>query len=153
MAQQSVPLTAAGIARLEDELEQMKIRRQELLQRIQDETESGDVSDNSEYEELKEQAAIADARIAELETTLSNAVVIQPTSDGTVGLGSRVTIRDEEGVEETWVLVRHEEANTLEGSISTDSPVGRALLGRREGDVAEVQTPAGSMSMAVVKVG
>lgn len=153
MAQRSVPLTAAGIARLEDELQQLRLRRQDLAQRIQDETESGDVSDNSEYEDLKEQAAITDARIVELESTLSHAVVVEPVNDGTVGLGSRVTIRDEEGVEETWLLVRHEEANTLEGSISTDSPVGRALLGRREGDVARVETPAGAISMSVVKVG
>ena len=107
MAQRSVPLTAAGIARLEDELQQLRLRRQDLAQRIQDETESGDVSDNSEYEDLKEQAAITDARIVELESTLSHAVVVEPVNDGTVGLGSRVTIRDEEGVEETWLLVRH----------------------------------------------
>jgi transcription elongation factor GreA len=78
MAQGTVPLTAAGKARLEDQLDLLRTRRRpELMARIQDETESGDVSDNSEYEELKETAAIVDARIRELEQTLSKAVLVE----------------------------------------------------------------------------
>jgi transcription elongation factor GreA len=153
MAQRSVPLTAAGRTRLEEELAQLRDRAAELAIRIQEETESGDVSDNSEYEELKDLIAITDARIEELVQTLEHAVPIEPVAaDGTVRLGSTVTIRDDEGIEETWMVVSHAEANTLEGSISTDSPVGKALLGCKEGETATVVTPAGEMRMTIVRV-
>ena len=153
MAQGTVPLTAAGKARLEDQLELLRTRRRpELMARIQDETESGDVSDNSEYEELKETAAIVDARIRELEQTLSKAVLVEAASDGTVGLGSSVTLRDGEGVEETWTLVSPQEANAVAGTISTGSPVGRAVLGCRKGDSPTVRTPVGEMVYVVVDV-
>ncbi len=153
MAQVTVPLTAAGKARLEDQLDLLRNRRRpELMARIQDETESGDVSDNSEYEELKETAAIIDARIRELEQTLSKAVLVEAASDGTVGLGSSVTLRDGDGVEETWTLVSPQEANAVAGTISTGSPVGRAVLGCRKGDSPIVRTPVGEMVYIVVDV-
>ncbi len=153
MPQRSVPLTAEGKARLEDELDGLKNRRlPELIARIQEETESGDVSDNAEYEELKELYAITEARIAELEMTLARAIEIEKPTGGVVGLGSKVTLRGDDGLEEVWLLVRPEEANTLDGSISTESPVGRAVLGCREGDTPVVQTPAGEMTMTVLKV-
>ena len=153
MAQGTVPLTAAGKARLEDQLDLLRTRRRpELMARIQDETESGDVSDNSEYEELKETAAIVDARIRELEQTLSKAVLVEAASDGTVGLGSSVTLRDGEGVEETWTLVSPQEANAVAGTISTGSPVGRAVLGCRKGDSPTARTPVGEMVYIVVDV-
>ena len=153
MAQGTVPLTAAGKARLEDQLDLLRTRRRpELMARIQDETESGDVSDNSEYEELKETAAIVDARIRELEQTLSKAVLVEAASDGTVGLGSSVTLRDGDGVEETWTLVSPQEANAVAGTISTGSPVGRAVLGCRKGDSPTVRTPVGEMVYIVVEV-
>ena len=153
MAQRTVPLTAAGKARLEDELDLLRTRRRpELMARIQDETESGDVSDNSEYEELKETAAIVDARIRELEQTLRQAVLVEAAGDGTVGLGSRVTLRDGDGVEETWTLVSPQEANAVAGTISTGSPVGRAVLGCRIGDSPTVRTPVGEMVYTVVEV-
>lgn len=153
MAQRTVPLTAAGKARLEDELADLRTRRRpEIMARIQDETESGDVSDNSEYEELKEAAAIVTARIEELEQTLGHSVLVEATGDGTVGLGSRVTLRGDDGDEEVWTLVSPQEANALAGAISTESPVGRAVLGCRKGDSASVRTPAGEMLYTVVEV-
>ncbi len=153
MAQRAVPLTAAGKVRLEDELDDLRHRRRpDLMARIQDETESGDVSDNSEYEELKEAAAIVTARIEELEQTLNNAVLIEATADGTVGLGSRVTLRGDDGEEETWTVVSPQEANAVAGAISTESPVGRAVFGCRKGDSASVRTPAGEMLYTVVEI-
>lgn len=153
MPQRTVPLTAEGKARLEDELTALKTRRRpELTARIQEETESGDVSDNAEYEELKELFAITEARITELEQTLSRAIEIEKPTGGIVGLGSKVTLRADDGLEEVWLLVRPEEANTLDGSISTESPVGRAVLGCRQGDTPTVITPAGEMKMTVLKV-
>jgi transcription elongation factor GreA len=153
MAQRTVPLTAEGKARLEEELENLRTRRRpELSARIQEETESGDVSDNAEYEDLKEQFAITEARIADLEQTLARATLVEKPAGGIIGLGSTVTLRGDDGIEETWMLVRHEEANTLEGRISTDSPVGRAVEGRRAGDSATVITPGGEMTMSILKV-
>lgn len=153
MAQRTVPLTAAGKARLEEELQTLRTtRRPALLARIQEETESGDVSDNSEYEELKEEAAMVEARIRELEQTLSLAVAIEASESGVVGLGSRVRLRGDDGEEETWTLVVPQEANALRGTISTESPVGRAVRGRRQGDAATVETPAGPMVFTIVEV-
>ncbi len=153
MAQRTVPLTAAGKARLEDELEVLRTRRRpNLMARIHDEAEAGNVSDTSEYEELKETAAIVEARIRELEQTLSQAVLVEATGDGTVGLGSRVTLRGDDGEEEVWTLVSRHEANAHAGAISTESPVGRAVFGCRKGDSATVRTPAGEMVFTVVEV-
>ena len=89
------------------------------------------MSDNSEFEAVKEELVLTDARIQELEQMLEHAEVIQPTSTDFVTLGSTVTIRGDDGVEESWTLVNHVEADTREGSISTDSPVGARSGGTR----------------------
>jgi transcription elongation factor GreA len=151
---QTVWLTAAGKTRLEEERNDLRTRRRPDLQvRIQEATESGDISDNSEYEELKDEWASLDARIHELEQTLDRAEVIQrDETDGVVGLGSKVTIRSDDGEEETWILVSPQEANTLDGTISTQSPVGQALIGCRAGDSATVRTPSGAIEFTVVAV-
>jgi transcription elongation factor GreA len=151
---QSVQLTEVGKARLEEELHDLRNRRRpELHERIQEATESGDVSDNAEYEELKDEWAMLEARIAELEQTLERAVIIEkPSEDGLVGLGSEVTLRAEDGEVETWVLVSPQEAKSGEGRISTQSPVGQALMGCRVGETATVTTPSGSMRYTVVAV-
>ncbi len=149
-----VRLTAAGKARLEDELRHLESeKRPALAARIQEATEHGDVSDNSEYEEIKEGYVLIEARIRELEQTLERAEVIEAHSaDGVVGLGSVVTLRSDDGEEETWTLVSREEANTLDGTISTDSPVGRALIGCRVGDSPTVKTPGGEIVFTVLRV-
>jgi transcription elongation factor GreA len=150
----TVWLTEAGKTRLEVELKDLRTRRRPELQvRIQEATESGDISDNSEYEEAKDEWAILDARIQELEQTLERAAVIKrEAGDDVIGLGSKVTLRSDDGEEETWVLVSPQEANSLDGTISTDSPVGRALLGCRPGESATVRTPGGAMVYTVVSV-
>jgi len=150
----TVLLTAAGKARLEEELATLQNHRQpELANRIQEATEHGDVSDNSEYEDLKEEWVMAEARIRDLEQTLERAEIIhRDGNDDSVGLGSRVTLRSDDGEEESWLVVSPEEANTLDGSISTESPVGRAVLGRRAGDSATVTTPGGTMVYTLVSI-
>ena len=151
---ETVWLTEAGKARLSDELHDLRTRRRpELHTRIQEATESGDISDNSEYEELKDEWASLEARIFELEQTLDRAEIIQ-REDGNeiVGLGSRVTLRSDDGEEETWILVSPQEANSLDGTISTQSPVGRAVVGCRAGDSAAVPTPSGPIVYTVVAV-
>lgn len=154
MAHRTVPLTAAGKARLEAELAMLRDqRRPALAARIQEATGDGDVSDNAEYEELKDEWAALEARIQDLEQTLTHAAVIeQGTTTGIVGLGSEVTLRGDDGVEETWILVSPQEADTHDRRISTESPVGRALLGCREGDTPSVKTPAGAMVYTVLRV-
>jgi transcription elongation factor GreA len=154
MMAQTVWLTQAGKTRLEEELNDLRTRRRpELHTRIQEATESGDISDNSEYEELKDEWASLEARIYELEQTLERAEVIQREGgEETIGLGTKVTLRSDDGEEETWILVSPQEANTLDGTISTQSPVGEALIGRRVGDSATVRTPSGSIVYTVVAV-
>jgi transcription elongation factor GreA len=147
-----VRLTVEGKAKLEDELAHLQtVKKPELAQRIQDATEHGDVSDNSEYEDLKEEFIMTEARITDLEQTLERAEIVAPPTSGTVGLGSVVTIRTDDG-DETWRLVGPEEADTREGTISTESPVGSVLMDCREGDTATVKTPSGSMVVTVLSV-
>lgn len=151
---QTVWLTEAGKSRLEDELQDLRTRRRpDLHNRIQEATESGDISDNSEYEELKDEWASLEARIHELEQTLDHAEIIRrDAGSDVVGLGSTVSLRSDDGEEETWVLVSPQEANSLDGTISTESPVGRALVGCRPGDSATVRTPSGAIVYTVVSV-
>lgn len=150
---QSVSLTEVGKTRLEEELLDLRSRKRPALhERIQEATESGDVSDNAEYEELKDEWAMLEARIGELEQTLDRAVIVEKPSDGQIGLGSEVTLRAEDGEVETWVLVGPQEAKSGDGRISTESPVGQALMGCRVGESATVTTPVGSMRYTVVAV-
>jgi transcription elongation factor GreA len=94
---------------------------------------------------------MVDARIRDLEQTLERAEIIhRDANDDAVGLGSKVTLRSDDGEEESWIVVSPEEANTLDGTISTESPVGRAVLGRRAGDSATVTTPVGTMVYTLV---
>jgi transcription elongation factor GreA len=150
----TVLLTAGGKTRLEEELEALQTKRlPDLTARIQEASQHGDVTDNGEYEELKEERVMVEARIRDLEQTLERAEIIRrDAADDTVGLGSKVTLRSDDGDEETWVLVSPEEAHALDGTISTESPVGRAVLGCRAGDSPTVTTPGGSMVFTVVGV-
>ncbi|CAN5837654.1 transcription elongation factor GreA [soil metagenome] len=148
-----VQLTQEGRQRLADELNHLRtVKLPELTNRIQDANEHGDISDNSEYEELKEELVLTDARIHELEFLLNKAEDVEPPERGRVGLGSSVTIRSDDGEEETWRLVSPEEADTRIGAISTDSPVGHALMGRKKGDTTSVETPAGIIAYSVKSV-
>jgi len=153
MKDRTVRLTVEGKAKLEEELAHLlSVKKPELATRIQEATEHGDISDNSEYEELKEDFVLTEARVHELEQMLERAEIVAPPTTGSVGLGSVVTLRGDDGEEETWRLVGPEEADTREGTISTDSPVGSALMGRQAGDEAKVVTPAGSMVFTILRV-
>ncbi len=150
----SVRLTAEGKARLEEEHRTLvQVRLPTLTGRIREIAAFEDGTDNNESEELKEERAQVEARIEELERLLARAEVIEPTqSDGVVQLGSRVTLRADDGEVETWTVVAPVEANAHGGSISTDSPVGRALLGCRLGDTPTVTTPGGTIVYTVLEV-
>jgi len=151
--ERTVQLTLAGKIKLEEELASLiNVKRPELTSQIQDSSDQGDQGDNAEYDTVKEELVQTDARIAELEQMLEHAVIIENPSTDQVGLGSNVTIRGDDGVEETWTLVNHVEADTRDGSISTESPVGQALLGKRPGDSATVKTPGGVIVYTVVRI-
>jgi transcription elongation factor GreA len=147
-------LTPAGKLKLEEDLAQLRtVRLPELTRRIQVSNEEGDVSDNSEYEELKDELVRVELRIAEIEFNLGHATIVdKETTNGQVGFGSTVTIRDQDGLSETWTLVSSQEQDTRRGTISTESPVGVALMGKKVGDSFEVRTPAGAIVYTVEKV-
>lgn len=148
-----VRLTSEGRDRLKEELEHLRtVKVPELNARIQDANEHGDISDNSEYEDLKEEVVMTDARVTELEFLLETAEIVEPPAGGAIGLGSTVTIVSDDGEKETWRLVSPEEADTRAGAISTESPVGSALMGRKKGEKTTVETPGGSITYTVAKV-
>jgi transcription elongation factor GreA len=149
---QLIQLTPAGKAKLEDELNTLiTVRRPELTSQIQESSDQGDPTDNPE-DVFKEELIQVEARIAELEQMLERAEVIEYTSTDKVGLGSTVTIRGDDGVEETYTLVNHVEADIRDGSISTESPVGQALLGKAVGNSANVKTPGGMIVYTVIAI-
>ncbi len=149
-----VRLTAKGQARLQEELRELReVKVPALMDRIQGTAANGDVNDNPEYEGTKEDLMNTEARISELEQTLALAEVIPDGSpDGIIDLGSHVTVSVEGDGEETWILVTQEEASTLDGRISTHSPVGQAVMGLKAGDSVTVVTPGGEIIYKVVDV-
>ena len=153
--ERQLKLTREGQARLEEELRQLRDERlKELSQRIQAANEEGDISDNSEFEELKEEYYGVESRIREIKHILSRAVILEEGSvDGTINLGSRITVQaDDDDEQECWVLVNEEESSALDGRISDESPVGIALLGKRAGDSVTVKTAGGQITYNIIDV-
>ena len=140
-----VKLTPAGKADLEAERDLLRdVKRPQLLARIQELSADGDVSDNSEYEDVKEELIQLDSRIREIDQLLATAEIVERSSaTGDIGFGSVVTLVDDEGVEETWTIVGPQEANPRQGRISDVSPVGAAIVGKRAGDSVTVSAPGG----------
>ncbi len=150
-----VYLTKEGYQRLQERLEYLiKVRRPQVAEQIREAKAMGDISENAGYDEAKNAQAFLEGEIAELEWKLKHAVIIDENgTDGRVQLGSKVTVVDEEsGLEETYTIVGSAEADPFDGRISNESPVGKALMGHQEGDVVEVQTPAGTFRMRIVSV-
>jgi transcription elongation factor GreA len=152
-----VPLTTAGAQMLRTELQQLKtVERPRVIQAIQEARSHGDLSENAEYDAAKERQAFIEGRIAELETKLANAQVIDPAhleGDGRCVFGSTVELQDLEGEETvTYQIVGEDEADIKQGKISVGSPIARALIGKHSGDVAEVQAPGGVKSYEILDV-
>lgn len=149
----NVQLTPSGRARLVEELTHLRdVRRPELASRLEVANEDNDGSDSGEYEGLKQELVTIDFRIEELDYMLSHAEILEHVVGDTVVLGSVVSLKDSDGEEETWTLVDPAEADTRNGSISTDSPVGSVLMGKRVGESATVVTPAGPIVYTVTNV-
>lgn len=150
-------LTDTGMQELLQELEHLRtVKRPEVAARIGQAKEYGDISENGEYEDAKNEQAFVEGRIRTLESLLNRARLIKedktPRKNGTVRLGSKVTTIDNTNERETWMLVSSAEANATHGRISDESLVGRALLGKKVGDQVSVQAPAGLMKFKVVSV-
>ena len=154
LSERPVMLTAQGKADLERELELLeRTKIPALAQRVQELTRDGDVSDNAEYEDTKEELVMLEARAREIRDVLRRArVAPQDGTPDVVQFGSLVTLVDAEGAIETWTLVSPEEANMAQGKISTSSPVGAALLGKRTGDTVTVNAPAGETTYRITSV-
>jgi transcription elongation factor GreA len=149
-------LTPEGLRRLEEELEYLKtVKRKEVAERIKQAKAFGDLSENSEYEDAKNEQAFVEGRILALEQLLRTAKVIEGNgASGEVTIGSRVRVRDlASGEEYEYWIVGTAEADPSRDRISNESPVGRALLGRRPGDVVEVQVPAGFLRLQITGLG
>lgn len=154
--QQEILLTKEGLARLEQELEMLKTqKRREVAERIKAARELGDISENSEYDDAKNEQAFIEGRIAALEKTLRRARVVSSdeAQDGAVVLGSRVRVRDLDlGEEMEYRVVGSAEADPSNNRISNESPVGKALMGHREGEIVSVKVPDGTIQLEILKV-
>ena len=153
-----VIVTASGLKALEDELEMLKtVRRSEISEKIRVARGYGDLSENSEYDEAKNEQAIVEARIADLEVMLKNVVILDESEivKDVISLGSNVKVYDEEFEEELeYVIVGSTEADLDLGKISDESPVGKALMGKKVGDIAEAILPTGDTAkFRVISIG
>lgn len=153
----AIPLTARGAERLQAELHRLKtIERPEVINAIAEARAQGDLSENAEYDAARERQAFVEGRIQELEGTLSNAQIIDPSTldvEGKAVFGATVEIEDlESGERVTYQIVGDVEADIRSNLISVSSPVARALIGRGEGDVVEVKAPAGIREYEVLNV-
>ena len=156
--EKKVVVTASGLKALEDELEMLKtVRRKEVSEKIRVARGYGDLSENSEYDEAKNEQAIVEARIADLEVMLKNVVILDESElvKDTISLGSTVKVYDEEFEEELeYVIVGSTEADLDLGKISDESPVGKALIGKKVGEVAEAILPGGDTAkFRVISIG
>ena len=149
MTNQKTFLTPEGYQKLEEELDLLKnVRRPEVAAAIHEAKMDGDVSENAGYEEAKRQQAFLEGRIITVETMLKNAVLIEANGPSdTVILGSRVTVVEDGFDPETYTIVGSAEANPGDGRISNESPLGKALIGRKEGDTVAFETPGGQIQM------
>lgn len=147
-------LTPEGKTILEQERALLRdVKRPQVLARIQELSADGDVSDNSEYEDVKEELVQLEFRLREIANFLEDAkVIVRAESNGIVAFGSTVTLVDDQNEEETWVIVGPQEANPRAGRISNMSPVGSALIGKRVGDTVSVTAPGGQTVFRVMDV-
>ena len=155
MAQKEVFITSEGLEKLKAELEYLRIvRRQEVAEQIQRAKELGSTVNNAEYDDAKNQQAFVEGRILTLERIIKNAIIIpaEVSPPDQVKVGSKITVRNQDGEEEHYTIVGSAEANPSEGKISNESPIGQALLGKRVGECIEVRVPAGVMKLIVTEI-
>ena len=154
MEDKPVLLTKEGLQALEEELEQLvNVRRADVAERIRQARDFGDIAENAEYTEAKNEQSLVEGRIQTLEAMVRNAVLIEEESRerGVVAVGAQVNVSSEEG-EERYSIVGAAEADPLNGRISNESPLGRALLGHKAGDEVEWTSPIGTSRVKILSV-
>lgn len=156
MAEKQVVLTVAGLKKLEEELENLKtVRRAEISEKIKIARGFGDLSENAEYDEAKKEQAEVEVRIASLEKMLSNAKVIEDDEVSTdqVTVGSKVKVKDVDfGDIEEYSIVGSTEADPNENKVSDESPIGKALLNSKKGDLVTVEAPNGEFQLEILEI-
>ena len=154
MPKKEILLTSEGFVELEEELDNLKnVERPSVIEAIKEARAQGDLSENADYDAARNKQAEVEARIKEIEYMLLNAKIIEKTADHTVGLGSNVDILYvEDGEEESYSIVGSTEADPLENKISNESPIGKAIIGKKEGDTVEIESPNGNYQIKIVKV-
>lgn len=147
-------LTREGCKKLQDELDTLRVqKREEIANRLHEAMEGGELIENAEYEAAKNEQAFVEGRIKELEIILATARVVEDhVSDGLIQVGSKVTVQEEGGEPEEYTIVGAAEANPIESRISNESPLGKALINRKTGDMVHVEAPAGPFEVKVIKV-
>ena len=148
-------LTAEGLTTLKGEFDELRtFRRQMVAERIQKAKEIGGTVDNAEYDDAKNEQSFIEGRINTLENLISNAVIIAKKQGPSevVSIGSKVTVINQKGNRDRYTIIGSAEADPAQGKISNVSPIGKALLGKRVGDVADVSVPAGKIKLEVVKI-
>lgn len=146
-------MTAAGLAALQAEVEELKAKRPEMAATIKAARELGDLKENAEYHAAKDAQGTLETRILQIEGQLRTAVVVEADATAGITVGSTVVIHDEDmGADETWKITGVAEADPLENRISYESPIGSALMGKSAGERVEITLPRGSMKVKIVSV-
>ena len=151
MEEKKLTYTAEGFDKLKEEYDYLKnVRRQEVKELLKEARSFGDLSENSEYDEARDQQAKVESRIAELEYLMKNAVIIDTdTVKNVVSLGSTVILKYADGTEKQYDLVGSNEVDPLHGKISDRSPIGTAIIGHKKGDKVTVETPVGEVDVEI----
>ena len=146
-------ISEEGLEELKERLRALKTdKRKEIARRLEHAKTLGDLSENAEYQETKEEQSLVESQIAELEDMLRDAVLIHKGSAiDKVSIGSTVAVHSRHG-DETYTIVGSEEASPAEGKISNESPLGKAFLGKQVGDIADVKTPGGATTYTIKKI-
>ncbi|NMB95877.1 MAG: transcription elongation factor GreA [Clostridiaceae bacterium] len=156
MTKKEVILTYEGLEKLEKELEFLKVtKRREIAERIKQALSFGDLTENSEYDEAKNEQGQIEARIVQIEKLLKNAKVIdeEDVSTDSVSLGCKVAVLDMEINEEAeYYIVGSMEADPSKSKISNESPVGKALIGRKKGEIVDVEVPVGTIQLKILNI-
>jgi len=146
-------LTSEGVNELKKELATLQAERAPIAERIKTAREYGDLAENAEYQSARQEQEKNEARIAEVEHILNNAQLIKsPRGDSQVQLGSTVKLRSADGKTKEFQVVGTVEADPLAGKISDESPIGKALLGKKEGDAVEIKTPTDASTFKIVAI-
>lgn len=156
MEEKVYPMTLEGKAKLEAELEELKVvKRKEIIERIKIARSYGDLSENSEYDAAKDEQAFVEGRITTIEKMIRFAEIIDDShiQEDIVSLGREISfVEMPDGEEETYTIVGSAEADPMEFKISNDSPIAKALLGKKLGDIVTIETPGGAFDVKITKV-